>query len=151
MASRAWASAEAVTVQVLTTTMSAAAAVGAEMQPRSSNWRSRAAPSACVARQPNCSMKKVAMCMSRGNPNILHGVPVARREHAKERLAVGSRLDLKKEGNHQQNRSRTCLYSPKAAPLQSFDTHGPSTTQPLSHPRSAASDCDSRLQREAHD
>src|SRR5882724_9799413 len=61
MASRAWASAEAVTVQVLTTMMSAAAGVGAEVQPRSSNWRSRAAPSACVARQPNCSMKKVVI------------------------------------------------------------------------------------------
>src|SRR5229473_3038063 len=61
MASRAWASAEAVTVQVLTTMMSAAAGVGAEVQPRSSNWRSRAAPSAWVARQPNCSMKKVGI------------------------------------------------------------------------------------------
>src|SRR6266404_7646866 len=61
MASRAWASAEAVTVQVLMTTMSAAAGVGAEVQPRSSNWRSRAAPSAWVARQPNCSIKKVGI------------------------------------------------------------------------------------------
>src|SRR2546430_13312459 len=61
MASRAWASGEAVTVQVVTTTMSAVAAVEAELQPRSSNWRSRAAPSACVARQPNCSMKKVGI------------------------------------------------------------------------------------------
>src|SRR2546421_9835843 len=61
MASRAWASAEAVTVQVLTTTMSAVAAVEAKLQPRSSNWRSMAAPSACVARQPNCSMKKVGI------------------------------------------------------------------------------------------
>src|SRR5260370_28894571 len=58
MASRAWASAEAVTVQVLTTTISAAAGVAAEVQPRSSNWRSRAAPSAWVAPQPNCLMKK---------------------------------------------------------------------------------------------
>src|SRR6266851_5631394 len=61
MASRAWASAEAVTVQVLTTMMSAAAGVEAEVQPRSSNWRSRAAPSAWVARQPNCSMKKLGI------------------------------------------------------------------------------------------
>src|SRR6202158_1215119 len=61
MASRAWASAEAVTVQVLTTMMSAAAGVEAEVQPRSSNWRSRAAPSACVARQPNCWMKKLGI------------------------------------------------------------------------------------------
>src|SRR6266478_6506501 len=61
MALRAWASAEAVTVQVLMTTMSAAAGVGAEVQPRSSNWRSRAAPSAWVARQPNCSIKKVGI------------------------------------------------------------------------------------------
>src|SRR6267378_2995834 len=61
MASRACASAEAVTVQVLRTTMSAAAGVAAEVQPRSSNWRSMAAPSACVARQPNCSMKKVGI------------------------------------------------------------------------------------------
>src|ERR1700681_2657796 len=61
MASRAWATAEAVTVQVLTTMMSAAARVEAEVQPRSSNWRSRAAPSACVARQPNCSMKKLGI------------------------------------------------------------------------------------------
>src|ERR1700682_6604681 len=61
MASRAWASAEAVTVQVLTTMMSAAAGVEAEIQPRSSNWRSRAAPSACVARQPNCWIKKLGI------------------------------------------------------------------------------------------
>src|SRR5713226_8622511 len=61
MASRAWASAEAVTVQVLTTMMSAEAGVEAEVQPRSSNWRSRAAPSACVARQPNCWMKKLGI------------------------------------------------------------------------------------------
>src|SRR6267378_2786131 len=61
MASRAWASAEAVTVQVLTTMMSAVAEVRAEIQPPSSNWRSRAAPSACVARQPNCWMKKLGI------------------------------------------------------------------------------------------
>src|SRR5882762_2302595 len=61
MASRAWASAEAVTVQVLMTMISAAAGEGAEVQPRSSNWRSRAAPSACVARHPNCSMKKLGI------------------------------------------------------------------------------------------
>src|SRR5258705_9149037 len=61
MASRAWTSAEAVTVQVLTTMMSAAEAVEAAVQPRSSNWRSRAAPSACVARQPNCWMKKLGI------------------------------------------------------------------------------------------
>src|SRR6266480_4674400 len=61
MASRAWASAEAVTVQVFTTMMSAVGEVGAEVQPRSSNWRSRAAPSACVARQPNCWMKKLGI------------------------------------------------------------------------------------------
>src|SRR5229473_3468841 len=61
MVSRAWASAEAVTVQVLTTMMSAAAAPEAAVQPRSSNWRSRAAPSACVARQPNCWMKKLGI------------------------------------------------------------------------------------------
>src|SRR5437016_4415804 len=41
--------------------MSAVAEVGAEVQPRSSNWRSRAAPSACVARQPNCWMKKLGI------------------------------------------------------------------------------------------
>src|SRR5437899_9581486 len=95
MASRAWASAEAVTVQVLTTMISAAAAVEAEAQPRSSNWRSRAAPSACVARQPNCSMKKVAICMGRGNPNILHGVRKYAESTHKKRLVAGSRLDLK--------------------------------------------------------
>src|SRR6266550_4561569 len=61
MAARACASAEAVTVQVFTTMMSAVAEVGAEVQPRSSNWRSRAAPSACVARQPNCWMKKLGI------------------------------------------------------------------------------------------
>src|ERR1700687_6209199 len=38
--------------------MSAAAEVEAEAQPRSSNWRSRAAPSAFVARQPKCWMEK---------------------------------------------------------------------------------------------
>jgi hypothetical protein len=48
------ASAAAVTVQVFTITKSAAAASGTALQPRSSNWRSRAAPSAWVARQPNC-------------------------------------------------------------------------------------------------
>src|ERR1700682_6259019 len=68
MASRAWASAEAVTVQVLTTMMSAAAGVEAETQPRSSNWRSRAAPSACVARQPNCWMKKLGIYNHRVEP-----------------------------------------------------------------------------------
>src|SRR5882762_4483070 len=73
MASRAWASAEAVTVQVLTTMMSAAAGVEAEVQPRSSNWRSRAAPSACVARQPNCSMKKRGIGIAElKQKNILH-------------------------------------------------------------------------------
>src|SRR6267378_3410913 len=41
--------------------MSAVAEVEAEVQPRSSNWRSRAAPSACVARQPNCWMKKLGI------------------------------------------------------------------------------------------
>src|SRR5207249_7002875 len=41
--------------------MSAAAGVAAQVQPRSSNWRSRAAPSACVARQPNCWMKKLGI------------------------------------------------------------------------------------------
>src|SRR5260370_31590288 len=61
MASRAGVSAEAVTVQVFTTMMSAAADVEAEVQPRSSNWRSMAAPSACVARQPNCWMKKLGI------------------------------------------------------------------------------------------
>src|SRR6266568_2810329 len=68
MASRAWASAEAVTVQVLTTTISAAAGVAAGVQPRSSNWRSRAAPSACVARQPNCWMKKLGIENDRIKP-----------------------------------------------------------------------------------
>src|SRR5260370_38068849 len=67
MASRAWASADAVTVQVLMTMMAAAAAGEAEVQPRSSNWRSRAAPSACVARQPNCSMKKVGIGIAEVN------------------------------------------------------------------------------------
>src|SRR6266550_6005835 len=41
--------------------MSAVAEVEAAAQPRSSNWRSRAAPSACVARQPNCWMKKLGI------------------------------------------------------------------------------------------
>src|SRR5271168_353579 len=61
MASRAWASAEAVTVQVLRTTMVAFEGSDAGVQPRSRSWRSRAAPSAWVARQPNCWMKKVDM------------------------------------------------------------------------------------------
>src|SRR5206468_2759073 len=84
MASRAWASAEAVTVQVLTTTMSAVAGVAAEVQPRSSNWRSMAAPSACVARQPNCSMKNVGIQepdqKKRKNLHRVRGVPRERRE-----------------------------------------------------------------------
>src|SRR5260370_38743253 len=68
MASRAWASAEAVTVQVLTTTISAAAGVAAEVQPRSSNWRSRAAPSAWGARAPNCWVKKGGIWNHRTKP-----------------------------------------------------------------------------------
>src|SRR5271157_694551 len=65
MASRAWASAAAVTVQVFRTTKSAVLAPAAATQPRSRNCRSMAAPSACVARHPNCSTKKVAMNRSR--------------------------------------------------------------------------------------
>src|SRR6266849_3307020 len=89
MASRAWASAEAVTVQVLTTTMSAADAVEAEVQPRSSNWRSRAAPSACVARQPNCSMKKLGIKHHRSEPkNTLHRVRGVHRERREKNLSA---------------------------------------------------------------
>src|SRR5258706_9133092 len=40
------------------------------------------------------------------------------------------------------------LYSQEPAPLQSFDTHGPSTTQSLRTGQSESFDCDSRLQRE---
>jgi hypothetical protein len=52
MAARASWSAEAVTVQVFNTTTSALEAPDARSSPRSSNWRSMAAPSAWVARQP---------------------------------------------------------------------------------------------------
>src|SRR5882762_1483412 len=87
MASRAWASAEAVTVQVLTTMMSAPAGVEAEVQPRSSNWRSRAAPSACVARQPNCSMKKRGIGIAElKQKNILHRVRGVHRERREEKI-----------------------------------------------------------------
>src|ERR1700675_1736881 len=61
MASRAGASAAGVPVQVLGTTTSAADAEGAGVQPRSRSWRSMAAPSAWVARQPNCWMWKMGM------------------------------------------------------------------------------------------
>src|SRR5260370_29582629 len=110
MASRAGPSAEAVTVQVLTPTMWAAAAVGAQTQPRSSNWRSRAAPSACVARQPNCSMKKV-------------GISARRSGFAYKDSGVGrGRKDKEQRDRHFK---RTCLYSLEAAPLQSFDCPWP--------------------------
>src|SRR5271169_1974700 len=61
MASRACASAAAVTVQVFNTTKSAQSLWAARTQPCSRNCRSMAAPSACVARQPNCSTVKVVM------------------------------------------------------------------------------------------
>src|SRR6266849_186164 len=86
MASRACASAEAVTVQVLTTTMSAEAGVAAEVQPRSSNWRSRAAPSAWVARQPNCWMKKLGIqnhCIKQ--KKTLHRVRGVHRDYREEK------------------------------------------------------------------
>src|SRR6266480_4695498 len=87
MASRAWASAEAVTVQVFTTMMSAVAEGGAEVQPRSSNRRSRAAPSACVARQPNCWMKKLGIGNRGIEPkkNNLHRVRRVHRVHREEK------------------------------------------------------------------
>src|SRR5258708_16001224 len=52
--------------------MSATAGVVAEVQPRSSNWRSRAAPSACVARQPNCWMKKLGIWNHRIEPKTIY-------------------------------------------------------------------------------
>src|ERR1700674_1293238 len=52
--------------------MSAAAGVEAEAQPRRQNWRSRAAPSACVARQPNCWMKKLGICNHRIEPKTIY-------------------------------------------------------------------------------
>src|SRR6266566_5908248 len=174
MASRAWASAEAVTVQVLTTTISAAAGVAAGVQPRSSNWRSRAAPSACVARQPNCWMKKLGI----GN----HGIkpkkqftqssrstqsPQRRKDsmvyllrtHARTQPATagcftriaGLEECEKTDSNQGQYWGRTCLYSPEGAPLQSFDIHGPSTIQPLCAGQSEGFHCNSRLQREIDD
>src|ERR1700746_4091162 len=99
MASRAWASAEAVTVQVLMTTMSAAAGAGAEVQPRSSNWRSRAAPSACVARQPNCSMKKVGIRIATQNKKRknLHRVRGVHRERREEKIHAVANANLYKD------------------------------------------------------
>ena len=57
IADRASRSALAVTVQVFNTTSVAFAGEEARVMPRSSNWRSRAAPSAWVARQPKFSTK----------------------------------------------------------------------------------------------
>src|SRR5437660_54752 len=106
MASRAWASAEAVTVQVLRTTMSAAAGVGAEVQPRSSNWRSRAAPSAWVARQPNCSMQKVGIgIVELKQKNILH-----KSSRRTQRTQIGENSLLQQR--------RTQVLAQQAAPLQ---------------------------------
>src|SRR5216684_6371713 len=169
MASRAWASAEAVTVQVLMTMMSAAAGVGAGAQPRSSNWRSRAAPSAWVARQPNCWMKKLGIGnhgikpkkqftrSSRSTPSpqrrkdwILYLV----RTHARTQPAaagcftrIAGLVECEKtDSNQDQYWGRTYLYSPEAAPLQSFDNHGPSTIQPFRAGQSHGLDRYSRLQ-----
>src|SRR6266702_4418980 len=64
MAARASWSAPVVTVQVFKTTMEACAGVEARGRPCSSNWRSKAAPSAWVARQPKFSTK---------NPGTLYG------------------------------------------------------------------------------
>ena len=72
IARRASASAAAVTVQVFTTTTSAAAASGAAQNPRERNWLSMAAASACVARHPNCSMKKVAMEVGERSREAVH-------------------------------------------------------------------------------
>src|SRR5229473_2194065 len=94
MASRAWASAEAVTVQVLMTMMSAAAGVGAEVQPRSSNWRSRAAPSAWVARQPNCSMKKVGIGIAELRQKHITQVRGVHRERREEKTACSTLREL---------------------------------------------------------
>src|SRR5207244_8368205 len=72
MASRACASAEEVTVQVLMTTNSALCGEAEIAQPRLSSWRSIAAPSAWVARHPNCPMEKVdiAVRTARKKSNI---------------------------------------------------------------------------------
>src|SRR2546421_3797637 len=151
--------------------MSAVAEVGAAAQPRSSNWRSRAAPSACVARQPNCWMKKLGI----GN----HGIkqkkqftqssqsPQRRKDsmvyllrtHARTQPAsagcftriAGLEECEKTDSNQDQYWGRTCLYSPEAAPLQSFDNHGPSTIQPFRAGQSHGLDRYSRLQREIDD
>src|SRR5580658_1148598 len=72
IARRAWESAAAVTVQVFTTTTSAAAASPTAQKPRARNWLSIAAASACVARQPNCSMKKVAIETREGPRKDFH-------------------------------------------------------------------------------
>src|SRR5467141_1329046 len=125
--------------------MSAEAGVEAEVQPRSSNWRSRAAPSACVARQPNCWMKKLGIWN--------HGIEAKKQFTQSSRSAqspqrrkdsmllstnpcndapatagwftriAGLEGCEKSDSNQDQNWGRTCLYSPEAAPLQSFDIH----------------------------
>src|SRR5713226_8200178 len=128
MASRAWASAEAVTVHVLTTTMSAAAGVAADVKPRSSNCRSRAAPSACVARQPNCSMKKVGIETLRRLPNrdaIYRSSTRITALEARAKWQVDPCLPA----------LGIRLYSPEVASLQSFGTHGLSAEEPNCAPR----------------
>src|SRR5438552_11314395 len=110
MASRACASAEAVTVQVLRTTMSAVVGVAAEVQPGSSNWRSMAAPSACVARQPNCSMKKVGIeeRTPKKKRKNLHRVHGAYRERREEKIrAVLTRTHIRIAGLGQGEKSNS--------------------------------------------
>src|SRR5882724_6309147 len=84
MAARAWASAEAVTVQVFTTTTSADVESDAAVQPPSSSWRSIAAPSACVARQPNCWIWKVFINSKLTKARIEHRDHKVRTENAEQ-------------------------------------------------------------------
>src|SRR5580693_1554412 len=133
MASRACASAAAVTVQVFTTTTSAVAGPGAAVQPRSRSWRSRAAPSACVARQPNCSMWKVVIYAAIARTRIHHR---ARREHRAEKdrataavrrvcgllMIAASEVCGKPDIRRDLGTAARCLYSLDVAPLQSLPT-----------------------------
>src|SRR6266436_1516186 len=175
MASRAWASAEAVTVQVLMTMMSADAGVEAEVQPRSSNWRSRAAPSAWVARQPNCSMKKLGICTYHSDPKKHFTQSSRSTQRAQRREKLHSPFDCelseacgllrRTQSNHSgingvrkdryQGRiafvSGNRLYSAEGATRQSFDIYGPSTVQRFRAARPKGFHCYSRLQREIHD